>query len=288
MSNAAGPTPESLGALLAWARKVLAGTTPTAALDAEVLLMHCIGRDRAYLRAWPERPLDQSQAGSYLDLINRRRAGWPVAYLTGEREFWARSFRVAPGVLIPRPETELLIELALDLLPLEASRDILDLGTGSGILAITLAAERPSVRVTAIEASAAAIDIARDNARRLNAGPVRFIQGDWLAPLGSNERYDLILSNPPYIAAGDPHLRHGDLRFEPPAALAAGPDGLSALRTIIADARRHLKPSGVLLLEHGWDQAEILASLLAAQGYTGISHHTDLQGHHRATMARWC
>lgn len=281
-----GPTPETLGELLTWARNVLAGSTPTAALDAEVLLMHCIGRERAYLRAWPERLLNQGQADRFLDLVNRRRAGWPVAYLTGEREFWARPFRVAPGVLIPRPETELLIELALDLLPVDAGRDILDLGTGSGILAITLAAERPTAHVTAIETSSVAIGVARDNARRLNAQQVRFIQGDWFTPLAPTERYDLILSNPPYIAEADPHLGQGDLRFEPPGALASGPDGLDALRAIIIDARQHLKPSGVLLLEHGWDQAGKLARLLAAHGYCDISQHADLQGHPRATMAR--
>ena len=282
-----GAPPQTLARALAWARGELAAASASAALDAEVLLLHCIGRERAYLRAWPEHALTADQLAAFTRQIGQRRAGWPVAYLTGEREFWSRSFRVDPAVLIPRHETELLIELALELIPKQAALDLLDLGAGSGIIAITLAAERPASRVTALDASPAALRIAEENAARLGVTALRLLCGDWFAPLGPADRYDLIVSNPPYIATGDPHLQAGDLRFEPALALASGADGLDALRQIAAGARQHLKPGGTLLLEHGHDQAGPLAALLAASGYQAISHHTDLQGQRRAIMARY-
>ena len=284
-STSAGP--ETLAAALALGNHRLRETSETAALDAEVLLMHVLDCDRSHLRAWPEKPLTPAQASDYAILIERRRDGWPIAYLTGEREFWSRPFRVTPGVLIPRPETELLIELALAELPADRPTDALDLGTGSGIIAITLAVERPRSRVIAIDVSPEALVIAQDNAERLDARNLRLLQGDWLTPLPPNERYDLIISNPPYIAEDDPHLRQGDLRHEPDLALASGPDGLTALRRIIAEARDFLKPGGALLLEHGYDQADAIGGLLRASGYGEIIHHRDLQGHRRATMARY-
>ena len=283
----AGAYPETLAAALAFGNHRLRETSETAALDAEVLLMHVVGCDRAHLRAWPEKPLTAAQTSHYAALIERRREGWPIAYLTGEREFWSRSFKVAPGVLIPRPETELLIELALAALPADRPADALDLGTGSGIIAITLAAERPRTQVVAVDISPEALAIAQDNAERLGARNLRLLQGNWLAPLPPNERYDLIVSNPPYIAEDDPHLRQGDLRHEPGLALASGADGLTALRRIIAEARDFLKPGGTLLLEHGYDQADAIGALLRDTGYGEITHHRDLQGHCRATMARY-
>jgi release factor glutamine methyltransferase len=279
--------PETFAGALAAGRHELGETSPSPALDAEVLLMHVLGCDRARLRAWPEKPLTQEQAGEYATLIERRRQGCPIAYLTGEREFWSRPFQVAPGVLIPRPETELLIELALAAIPADQSVDLLDLGTGSGIIAITLAVERSRARVAAVDASAEALAIAQANATRHAALNLRFFRGDWLSPLPPTERYDLIVSNPPYIAEDDPHLRQGDLCHEPGLALASGPDGLTALRRIIAEARAYLKPCGALLLEHGYDQADAIAALLRGSGYGEITHHRDLQGHRRATMARY-
>ena len=279
--------PETFAGALAAGRHRLGETSPSPALDAEVLLMHVLGCDRARLRAWPEKPLTPAQGSEFHDLIERRRQGWPIAYLTGEREFWSRPFQVAPGVLIPRPETELLIELALDAVPADQPADLLDLGTGSGILAITLAVERPRARVAAVDASAEALAIAQANATRHAALNLRFFQGDWLAPLPPTERFDLIVSNPPYIAEDDPHLRQGDLRHEPGLALASGPDGLTALRRIIAESRAFLKPGGELLLEHGYDQADAITALLRGSGYGEITHHRDLQGHRRATMARY-
>ncbi|RQW83636.1 MAG: peptide chain release factor N(5)-glutamine methyltransferase [Methylococcus sp.] len=279
--------PETFAGALDAGRHQLGETSPSPALDAEVLLMHVLGRDRAHLRAWPEKPLTPAQASDYAALIERRREGWPIAYLTGEREFWSRPFQVAPGVLIPRPETELLIELALAAIPADQSANLLDLGTGSGIIAITLAVERPRARVVAVDASAEALAIAQTNAARHAAINLSFFQGDWLGPLPPTERYNLIVSNPPYIAEGDPHLRQGDLRHEPGLALASGPDGLTALRRIIAESRAFLKPGGALLLEHGYDQADAIGVLLRGTGYGEINHHRDLQGHRRATMARY-
>ncbi len=285
--DTAGAPPDTLAAALSFASHQLRETSDTAALDAEVLLMHVLGCDRAHLRAWPEKPLTPAQASDYEALIERRREGWPIAYLTGEREFWSRSFKVAPGVLIPRPETELLIELTLAAIPADQPADLLDLGTGSGIIAITLAVERPRSRVMAVDISAEALAIARTNAERLGARNLGLLKGDWLMPLPPDERFDLIVSNPPYIAENDPHLQQGDLRHEPRQALACERAGLSALHTIIEQARNFLKPGGALLLEHGHDQADAVAAVLQEHGYDEITHHVDLQGHRRAAMARY-
>lgn len=264
----------------------LSGLSDSPRLDAEVLLMWVLGRDRGHLRAWPERLLEPEQARQFQALIEQRAAGAPVAYLVGEREFWSRSFIVQPGVLIPRPDTELLIELALGFIPAHQPADILDLGTGSGIIAVTLAAERPLAQVIATDLSPGALAIARANAARHGVDNIRFEFGDWFAAVPDEGRFDLVVSNPPYIAEQDPHLTQGDLRFEPSLALTSGPTGLNAL-TAIADAARHrLKLGGWLLLEHGYDQADNLAAILAGFGYGDITHAQDLQGHRRATSAR--
>ncbi len=280
--------PASLDLALKAAAERLEGLTETPRLDAEVLLMQVLGQGRTYLRTWPERWLTEAQAASFHDLIERRAEGAPIAYLAGEREFWSRSFTVRPGALIPRPETELLVELALSFIPADLPTDVLDLGTGSGAIAVTLAAERPEAQVTAIDLSPDALDIARENAVRQGVGErVRCLLGDWFAPLPTGERFDVIVSNPPYIAENDPHLGQGDLRHEPALALASGPKGLDALTAIADTARAWLKPGGWLLLEHGYDQAPDLAALLTGFGYLDIAHHLDLQGHTRATTARW-
>jgi release factor glutamine methyltransferase len=265
----------------------LAASSDTPRLDAEVLLTAILGRDRSYFRAWPERLLEPDQAQRFQALVEQRAEGVPIAYLVGEREFWSRSFIVQPGVLIPRPDTELLIELALDFIPAQQPAAILDLGTGSGIIAVTLAAERPLAQVIATDLSPAALAIARANAARHGVENIRFELGDWFAALPQNGRFDLIVSNPPYIAEQDPHLAQGDLRFEPSLALSSGPTGLDALTVIADGARQRLKPGGWLLLEHGYDQADNLAAILAGFGYADIAHAQDLQGHRRATFARW-
>lgn len=212
-------------------------------------------------------------------LLARRLAGEPVAYLTGRREFYGRTFEVGPAVLIPRPETERLVELALERLPPGEAVSVLDLGTGSGCVAITLALERPLARVTAVDRSSAALAVARRNADVLNA-TVEFLDSDWFAALGGR-RFDLIVANPPYVASGDPHLSQGDLRFEPAAALAAGADGLADLRTLAAAAPAHLVARGWLLLEHGWDQAEAVRALLHAAGFANPATWQDLAGQPR-------
>ena len=275
----------NLGQVLQSAIARLEGCSETPRLDAEVLLSHVLGRNRAYLRAWPERRLMSTQVEHYTQLVEKRTLGQPIAYLTGEREFWSRPFAIRPGVLIPRPETELLIELALRIIPVDLPAEILDLGTGSGIIAVTLAAERPLARVIATDISPDALETARKNASRIGTENISFRCGDWFGCLNDRQHFDLVISNPPYIAEEDPHLEQGDLRFEPEPALKSGPDGLDALRAIAEGARHRLKAGGCLALEHGYHQAASVTALLAEFGYSEISNHRDLQGHFRAATA---
>jgi release factor glutamine methyltransferase len=227
--------------------------------------------------------LDEDDLLAFASLAARRAGGEPVAYLVGRREFFGRDFEVSPAVLIPRPETELLVETALAKCR-RWSRRILDLGTGSGCIAISLALELPLAQVTAVDASAPALAVARRNADRHSAR-LRFVQSDWFDALGE-EAFDLIVANPPYVAAADPHLAAGDLRHEPAAALASGTDGLDALRRIIADAPAHLAPGGQLWLEHGYDQAAAVQELLLAAGLTAVEQHSDLAGIIRVSGGR--
>lgn len=254
-------------------------------VDARVLLQHVLGVEHAYLLAHAEQVLDPGTAAAFGALVERRRGGLPVAYLTGRREFYGRVFEVGSAVLIPRPETELLVELALERLPRDAAARVLDLGTGSGCIAVSLALERPRLEVWAVERSVAALALASANAARLGAGNVRCVRGAWYEPLGA-QRFDLIVSNPPYVAASDRHLSEGDLRFEPRQALSAGSDGLDAIRVIIAGAPAHLNSGGWLLLEHGYDQAPACAELLAAAGFDEVRDHPDLAGIPRAALGR--
>jgi len=254
-----------------------------AGVEAHILLGHALEKPRAYLIAHRDTPIEPSQLAVFQELVARRRRGEPVAYLLGEREFFGLNLRVTPDVLIPRPDTELLVELALAHIPANATVEILDLGTGSGAVAVAIARHRPAARITAVDRSDAALAIARDNARRLGATNVHFVRGDWFAPLPPGQRFDLIVGNPPYIAAADPHLNQGDLRFEPRAALVSGADGLDAVRAIVAGAPRHLKPGGWLALEHGFDQGEACRRLFTASGCRDVSSHRDLAGLERVT-----
>lgn len=272
-------------ATLAWAVRQLAAYSDSPRLDSEILLGHVIDRSRTQLLAHPELAVESADMQRFRHLVARRAQGEPIAYLTGGREFWSRRFRVNSATLIPRPETELLIELALERLPAGAPCCSADLGTGSGAIALTLALERPSCRVVATDISTAALDVARDNARALGAANVEFRHGDWCAAL-NGDRFDLIVSNPPYIGADDPHLREGDLRHEPRSALASGPRGLDAIEGIVAAAPAHLVRGGWLLLEHGYDQATVVAALLRRHGYDRIEHRGDIGGHDRAVAAR--
>ena len=255
-----------------------------ATLDAQLLLAHALERSRSWLLAHADEALDVAARTSYAALLARRVAGEPLAYITGEREFWSLPIRVSPAVLVPRPETELLVERALALLPRAAAR-IADLGTGSGAIALALASERPQWQLTATDQSPAALAVANENARALGLGNLRFATGDWYAAV-SGERYGLLVSNPPYIAESDPALRDLALQHEPRAALSSGPEGLDALRAIVAGASAHLLPRGWILLEHGATQAAAVATMLVAQGFTHVRCHADLAGLPRVTEAQ--
>ena len=261
-------------------------TSETPHLDAEVLLCHCLSKSRSYLRAWPERQPSEAQSQWFWDLIARRCQGEPIAYLTGQREFWSRSFKVSPDVLIPRPDSELLIELSLQLLPHNQSCKIIDLGTGSGILAITLAAERPLATVIATDVSSAALNIAQLNAESLAVGNVRFLTSHWFDSV-ADKNFDLVISNPPYIAADDPHLQQGDVRFEPESALISDEEGLKDIRLLSEQARNHLKPNGLLLIEHGYNQQTQVQAILQTLNYRQIQTHPDLSGNPRVTSGIW-
>jgi release factor glutamine methyltransferase len=243
-----------------------------------------LGRNRAWLAAHADATLSRGDAATFAALVRRRRDGEPVAYLTGIREFWGLPLVVSPAVLIPRPETETLVELALARLPADRATRVLDLGTGSGAIALAIAHARPRAQVLATDASAAALAVARENARRLGLGNVEFLQSDWYAGVPSpteghaGATFDLIVANPPYVVAGDPHLDAGDLRFEPVIALTPGGDGLDALRTIVAGATCRLVAGGTLAVEHGYDQSDAVRELFAAAGFVHVVAVCDIAG----------
>jgi release factor glutamine methyltransferase len=244
--------------------------------EAQILLRHALGVPRAWLSAHRDEPVAPRAAAMFRELVQRRRAGEPVAYLLGRREFYGLDFRVTPDVLIPRADTETLIDAALEKLTPYASADVLDLGTGSGCIAITIAHERPAASVTAVEVSAAALSVARQNAKAIGVN-VEFVQAKWFDGL-VGRRFELIVSNPPYVAQGDPHLQQGDLRFEPSAALVSGKDGLDDIRVIVAAAPAYLQAGGWLLFEHGYDQADASRDLLHNAGFGGLISRADIAG----------
>jgi release factor glutamine methyltransferase len=252
-------------------------------LEAELLLSHCLGKPRSYLYAWPEAAVEAANADRFGELLRRRGAGEPVAYLVGSREFWSLELQVTESTLIPRPETETLVEWALEL-PLAEEARVADLGTGSGAIALALASERPGWRVDAIEKDLAALEVARHNAAALRLANVHCRAGSWCDGLADD--YALLVSNPPYVAEGDPHLEAGDLRFEPVAALCAAEQGLADLRAIVAAAPGCLAPGGYLLLEHGFQQRDAVADLLSAAGFVEVSSRRDLGGRWRVTGGR--
>ena len=261
-------------------RRRLAAASPSANLDAELLLAHVLGVDRARVAADPARTLSRRQAEALSRLAQRRLAGEPLAYLTGRKEFWSLDLEVTPEVLVPRPETELVVELALDALAPFARPSVLDLGTGSGALALALARERPDAAITAVDASSAALAVAARNALRLQAGNVAFLPGSWYEPVGG-ARFDCIVSNPPYVADDDPVL--ASLRHEPRRALAAGPAGLDALAVICAGAPAQLAAGGALVVEHGATQGAGVRALMTQAGLVAVATHVDLAGRPRAS-----
>jgi release factor glutamine methyltransferase len=265
-------------------RRVLAAATQRLGdrVDAEVLLLHVLDKPRSWLFAHADDVLDTDVQAAYAVLVERRATGEPVAYIIGNCGFWSRELEVTPATLIPRPETELLVELALQRLPRDVACTVADLGTGSGAIALAIAGERPKARVIATDASAAALAVARRNAQRHGMDNVTFVQGDWLLPL-ADQRFNLIVSNPPYIEANDPHLGQGDLRFEQSAALAAGVDGLADIRRIVIGAREHLQAGGWLLFEHGWHQGAAARALLVAAGYAKVITAQDLEQRDRVS-----
>lgn len=265
--------------------------SPLPALEARVLLMHVLGWRRTQLITRGDEALEAAQIDAYRALEARRLKGEPVAQLVGAREFYGLDFEVTPDVLIPRPETELLVETALAAIEGLTAPRVLDLGTGSGAIAVAIASARPDARVWAVDRSEAALAIAARNAERLlderrPGGALAFVAGSWYDALDPSLRFEAIVSNPPYIASGDPHLDQGDLRFEPRGALTDEADGLTALRAIVAGAGAHLAPGGVLWMEHGYDQAAAVRTLLAAQGFADVCSQQDLAGIERISGGR--
>ncbi|MGE6663417.1 peptide chain release factor N(5)-glutamine methyltransferase [Pseudomonas sp. NPDC077408] len=258
--------------------------SPSAKLDAEWLLAAALGKGTSYLRTWPDCEVLPEVEARFAAYLERRRLGEPVAYILGRQGFWSLDLEVAPHTLIPRPDTELLVETALDMLP-AGPADVLDLGTGTGAIALALATERSTWRLTGVDRISEAVSLANRNAQRLGLGNVRFIESQWFSSL-AGQRYGLIVSNPPYIPASDPHLLQGDVRFEPSSALVAGEDGLDDIRLIIEQAPTHLLSSGWLILEHGYDQAMAVRTLLFDGGFVDVASRKDFGDHERVSFGR--
>ncbi len=259
--------------------------SPSARLDAELLLAAVLGKSRSYLHTWPDREVPSELAERFSADLQRRRSGEPVAYILGEQGFWSLNLEVAAHTLIPRPDTELLVETALALLPQTPAR-VLDLGTGTGAIALALAHERPGWNVTGVDRVPEAVSLAERNRARLQLRNAVFRESHWFSAL-ADQRYQLIVSNPPYIAAGDLHLAAGDVRFEPASALVAGADGLDDIREIIQQAPGYLEVGGWLLLEHGFDQATAVRALLTVRGFSAVESRRDLCGHERISLGRY-
>lgn len=271
---------------LAKAKKQLAGQVEQPAFEVELLLAHCLEKPRTHLRAWPDKLLSEKELADFNALLDRRAEGVPVAYLLGQREFWSLPLTVNAATLIPRAETELLVEKSLQLMPQGLPLQIADLGTGSGAIALALASERPLAHIHATDISAEALSVAKTNAQKLQLDNLSFYQGSWFAAFASLLRFDCIISNPPYIAENDPHLSQGDLRYEPTQALTPGGDGLSAIRLITEQAKQFLRPEGWLAFEHGYDQGVAVVRIFEQFGYASIETVADLGGQDRVTLGQ--
>lgn len=278
--------PNTITNVLTQAYQRLHPVHDSAYLDSELLLAHILGTTRTHLHTWPDKELSTEQFCQFMELVYSRSTGTPVAYLLRHQEFWSMDFTVTQDTLIPRPETELLVELALELVPADQKATIADLGTGCGAVALAIAKERPACRVIATDVSVHALKIALHNADRHKLTDVEFRLGDWLAPL-ADELADVIVSNPPYVPENDEHLKRGDVRFEPGLALGSGSDGLNAIRIIADKTRMCLNPGGWLCLEHGYDQKEKVRKLLIRNSYVDIHSFSDLSGNDRVTIAQW-
>ena len=278
-----------ISVLLKHSTQRLAAVSDSPRLDAEILLAHCLNKPRSYLYTWPEHTPEPQQVEEYTMLVQQRLRGQPIAYLIGYREFWGIRLKVTPDTLIPRPETELLVETALEYIASKQASTkqkpvtILDLGTGSGAIAIALSSELPNAKVTATDKSEAALTVAQDNARLNKQQNITFLLSDWFSALSTNEKFDLIVSNPPYIATDDHHLSQGDVRFEPQSALTSGLDGLNDIRHLIDRARHYLAADGLLLLEHGYNQGTAVRQLLDKNHYVNIRCLQDMMGNDRVS-----
>ena len=270
---------------IAWATQTLQNTSDSPKLDAEVLLLHVLDKPKSYLFTWPEAELTDVQLSTFEKLIAERETGHPVAHLVGVREFWSLELEVNNSTLIPRPDTETLVEKALSLdLPINAK--MLDLGTGTGAIALSLASEQPNWQVTAVDYSEQAVSLAKRNQQKLALNNVTIMQSDWFSAV-PNQQFDLIVSNPPYIDELDEHLSQGDVRFEPKSALVAPENGMADIKLIIEQARQYLAPNGYLLIEHGYQQALLLQEFFAQMAYNNILTIKDMSGCDRVTMAQW-
>ena len=276
----------------------LSSLSDTAHLDCELLLCFVLTQPRTHLHTWPDKKLSKEEVHKFNALVERRVKGEPIAHILGERGFWSLNLKVTPDTLIPRPETERLVELALDIIPEGAQWNILDLGTGTGAIALSLAKENPSCHITATDQSLAALNVAKENAKRNQLSNINFIQSDWFSGLiksgedsddvegakAGSQQFEMIVSNPPYIKESDPHLKQGDVRFEPRSALTSGADGLHDIRTIIKRSMKYLTQNGVLLIEHGYDQADEVCELLKAANFTQVTDFNDDNGNPRVAI----
>jgi len=264
----------------------LAASSSSPALDARVLLCHVLQCNTAHLAAWPEKVLTDEQQEKYVQLIAQRQQGLPVAHLTGQREFWSLNFTVDNSTLIPRPETETLIEFILSQFADRKHLRMLDMGTGTGAIAIAIAKEKPGWQITASDIAAAAVKLARHNSEKLKCENISFIQSDWFENISAKD-FDLIVSNPPYIAADDPHLLQGDIRFEPATALVSGKSGMDAIEHICMHAKNHLAKNGWLIVEHGYNQKKEVADCFTKNGFVQITQQQDLSGHVRMSAGKY-
>ena len=277
----------SIGAALDRAVSRLRPVADLPHLEAELLLCHVVAKPRTWLVAWPEKRLTDEELASFMELVRQREDGAPVAYLTGEREFWSLVLKVTPDTLIPRPETELLVETVLERFGDRQELTLVDMGTGSGAIALAIAKEKPRWRVIATDISEEALAVARSNAEKHLINNVIFRQGDWYDALPTETHVDVIVSNPPYVAEEDPHLEQGDVRFEPRSALASGSEGLDDIRKLLPGAIVHLRDGGSLLVEHGYTQGAAVRELMNHYGYRDISTVRDLEGHERVTLGSY-
>ena len=278
--------PLSIEQVLQQAIDILTPCSDSARLDSEILLAFTLEENRTFLHTWPEQILSESQQQKFNTFIQRRKAGEPVAYIIGTQEFWSLNLKVSPDTLIPRPETELLVEQALQRIPKDSNWIILDAGTGSGAIALAIASERPACQLIATDISLANLCLAQSNAIANKISNITFIAANWLKPFIADFQFNMVVSNPPYIVENDPHLQQGDLRFEPQRALTAGKNGLDDIKIIIQQTYTHLKPGGWLLIEHGYHQADDVMKIMKQQAYVSITYLRDYGGQPRLSLAQ--